>query len=104
MPLPPDRPFIIIGENIHTTRVLTQKSPRFKTLDGVDGIAFTDTLGAERFLPIPEAIKKGQDYEEGRIKHLKLAVQSAMKPDHPNRNTAEAYIALLARLLGWFGA
>ncbi len=96
MQLTPDRAFIAIGENIHTTRVLTQKSPRFKTVDGAEGLAFVDRDGTSRFLPISDAIRKGQDYEEGRIKHLKLAVQTAMQTDHPDRPAAEAYIGLLA--------
>ncbi len=100
----PDRRFIIIGENIHTTRVLTQKSPRFKSVDGVDGLAFADVDGVDRFLPISDAIRKGQDYEEGRIKHLKLAVQTAMQADHQHQPAATAYIALLARLQESAGA
>ncbi len=73
------QPFIIIGENVHTTRILSRKGKLIGTnAEGVEGIRFRDTGNQRRFLPIPDDIKKSQDYEEGRIKHLKIAVRDAM--------------------------
>src|SRR5262245_6303925 len=72
--------FIIVGENIHTTRVLLRKNPRI--VDGDDGrpsIQFEDDAGNERLLPISEAEKATQEYEEGRIKHVRTAVRAAME-------------------------
>jgi len=88
--------FIIIGENVHTTRVLTRKSPRLVTgKDGSEGLAFTDPVGKSHFLPIPASMKRGQDYQEGRIKHVKLAVEAAMT-DEPELSAAgRAYLRLL---------
>jgi 5-methyltetrahydrofolate--homocysteine methyltransferase len=87
--------FIIIGENVHTTRVLTRKSPRFALKDGQEGLTFTSPDGAVHFLPIPEKMKQSQDYQEGRIKHVKLAVQSAMGVDAALAKTGQAYLHLL---------
>ncbi len=104
MPHQPDRPFIVIGENIHTTRSLTRKSPRFQGAEGQEGLGFTDAAGHSWFLPISDAIRKGQDFEEGRIKHLKLAVQTAINDQSPHREAAEAYITHMAQLQQAAGA
>ncbi len=71
--------FIVIGENIHTTRVRLRKGRHIRELDdGRAAIAYTTVAGGDRFLVIPDAMKATQDYEEGRIKHVKVAVQLAM--------------------------
>jgi len=69
---------IVIGENIHTTRVLLRKGPRIAEIDGAEAIKFTTADGAERALKVPDAMKKSQDYEQGRIKHVKVAIDAAM--------------------------
>lgn len=72
--------FIIVGENVHTTRVLLRKNPRI--VDGPDGrlsIEFIDDKDAERLLPISEAEMATQEFEEGRIKHVRTAVRAAME-------------------------
>lgn len=69
---------IVIGENIHTTRVLQRKGPRIAVVDGAEVIKFTTGDGADRTLTVPESMKKTQDYEQGRIKHVKVAIDAAM--------------------------
>lgn len=80
MNLSPDsNRFIVIGENIHTTRVLSRKGKLIaEDNSGQEGIRFRDGSNARRFLAIPEDVKKTRDYEEGRVKHLKIAVSEAM--------------------------
>lgn len=74
-----EREFIAIGENIHTTRVVLLKGKRVVTLpEGGEALRFADSQGRLRLLPIPEKIKATQDYQEGRVKHLKVALQAAM--------------------------
>ena len=74
-----DRPFFVIGENIHTTRVVLRKGKLIgPDPQGVESVRFRDADNKRRFLHIPEAVKTTQDYEEGRVKHLKIAVQQAM--------------------------
>ncbi|MDA0841044.1 MAG: hypothetical protein O2857_25015, partial [Planctomycetota bacterium] len=71
--------FIIIGENIHTTRIVLRNGKRVTPNPaGVESVAYTTSNGETRFLVIPENIKRSQDYEEGRVKHVKIAVQAAM--------------------------
>ena len=74
-----DRQFTVIGENIHTTRVVLRKGKRVVAdPQGGEALRFTDDQGRARLLPIPEKIRDTQDYQEGRVKHLKIALQAAM--------------------------
>ena len=70
--------FTTIGENIHTTRVLLRKGKRIvENPAGVESVVYRNSGGETRFLPIPEAVKQTQDYQEGRVKHVKIAVLAA---------------------------
>ena len=77
------REFTLIGENIHTTRVLLLKGKRVGALPGGgEALRFSDSAGRPGLLPIPEKIKGTQDYQEGRVKHVKIALQAAMAGSH----------------------
>jgi 5-methyltetrahydrofolate--homocysteine methyltransferase len=70
--------FVTIGENIHTTRILLRKGKRIvRNPDGVESVIYRNSEGETRYLPIPEAVKRTQDYQEGRVKHVKIAVLAA---------------------------
>ena len=85
--------FVIIGENIHTTRVLLRKGKLVTTNpDGVEAVRYYDTDKKRRYLVIPEEAKRTQDYEEGRVKHVKIAVQAAMAGQEPDRGDGLAYL------------
>jgi len=89
--------FIVIGENIHATRVLLRKNERIVPNEkGEEGIAFTDRDGAVSHLRISEEEKSSQAYAHGRIKHVRLAVALAMAEDEPDRSIARAYLLTLA--------
>ena len=89
--------FIVIGENIHATRVLLKKNERIALNgDGEEGIVFTDREGALSHLRISEKEKSSQAYAEGRIKHVRLAVALAMAGDEPDRSVALSYLRTLA--------
>ena len=71
--------FEIIGENIHTTRVLRRKGRRISELpDGTQAVNYRLKGGEVCYLPIAEEFTKTQDYEEGRVKHVLIAVRGAM--------------------------
>ena len=71
--------YVVIGENIHTTRIVQRRGKRVDTSkNGDEAVVYTKADGERRRLPIPEDVKKTQDYDEGRIKHVKIAVQAAM--------------------------
>ncbi len=74
-----DREFIVIGENVHTTRALLRRNKRVTTDEtGADAVSYVDGAGETRFLVLPDAIKETQDFQEGRVKHVKAALQQAM--------------------------
>jgi 5-methyltetrahydrofolate--homocysteine methyltransferase len=92
------REFVVIGENIHATRVLLQKSERISANEeGEESIVFVDEDGATRHLRIPEEEKLSQPYQEGRIKHVRLAVQVAMAGIEPDCSTALCYLKVLTQ-------
>lgn len=74
-----ERAFTVIGENVHTTRVVLLKGKRVTALPGGgEALRFTDAQGRPCLLPISEKIKGAQDYQEGRVKHVKIALLAAM--------------------------
>ena len=76
--------FIIVGENIHTTRVVLRSGKRVTTTaSGAEAVVYTSSEGTTRHLVIPENMKRSQDYEEGRVKHVKIAVNAAMSGREP---------------------
>ena len=90
------RNFIAIGENIHTTRVLLRKGKRIVEADGREVILYEAADGASRRLPIPDSVKNTQDYDEGRVKHVKIALASAMVGVGEEAESGLAYLRALA--------
>src|SRR6185369_5491227 len=89
-------PFVVIGENVHTTRIVRRNGPQIAVDDdGTERVAFTDLDGQARLLPIPPEEVRGQDYEEGRVKHVRAAVRVA-RSDGPDAETGLAYLHALA--------
>jgi cobalamin-dependent methionine synthase I len=88
--------FTIIGENIHTTRVLL-RSGRHVQADGDDEwLVFEDVDGVIRRLQVPDWHKGTQDHESGRLKHVGIAVWTAMAGGE-EAATAEAYLRVMAK-------
>ncbi|HIB57204.1 MAG: dihydropteroate synthase [Alphaproteobacteria bacterium] len=69
---------IVIGENIHTTRALRRKGKSIVENSGMEAVAYTDSAGAQRHLPVPDSFKRRQEYQQGQIKHVMIAVKVAM--------------------------
>lgn len=88
-------PFIAIGENIHATRVVLRKGRRVAVRAGAVAVLYRAADGAERALPVPEAAKKTKDYEEGRVKHVQIAIETAMETGDPAEG--RRYIEALVR-------
>lgn len=88
--------FTIIGENVHTTRIVRRSAPSVGTDEqGREAIVFTDEEGRLRHLPISESERRTQEYEEGRIKHVRSAVRLAME-EGTDAEVALAYLRALA--------
>jgi 5-methyltetrahydrofolate--homocysteine methyltransferase len=91
--------FTVIGENIHATRVVLRGGKLVgEAPGGGEAVRYVAPGGETRYLPIPEEFKRRQDYQEGRVKHVMIAVRSAMSPDPAARDEGLAYLgALVAR-------
>lgn len=85
--------FVVIGENIHTTRIRLRKG-KFITLNdaGKDVITYIAEDGQTRQLPIPERFVRTQDFDEGRVKHVKIAVDLAMHGNSQESEQAHLYL------------
>jgi 5-methyltetrahydrofolate--homocysteine methyltransferase len=87
--------FIVVGENIHTTRIVLRRGKHVTTApDGSEAIRFISTDEEERYLLIPDGIKRTSDYEEGRVKHMSVAVKAAMAGDEPQAGIGREYLEL----------
>ena len=88
-----DQGFVIIGENIHTTRVLPRGGKTVgDTPDGAEAIRFTGRNGEPRCLLIPEEAKRQQSYQEGRVKHVAVAIRAAMAGVEPHASEGMEYL------------
>jgi 5-methyltetrahydrofolate--homocysteine methyltransferase len=89
--------FIIIGENIHTTRIVRRPGPLVATdADGREAVVFADEAGVSRTLPIHEHELRTQEYEEGRVKHVRSAVRAAMEGGE-HAETGAAYLRAMVQ-------
>jgi len=90
-----NRPFYVIGENIHTTRVFLRGGKMvITTPSGEEAVRYT-CAGQTRYLPIPEEFKIRPDYLEGKIKHVMVAVRTGMSASGP-ADEAITYLRTLA--------
>ena len=88
--------FIIIGENVHTTRVIRRNDARVGIdAQGREAIMFTDEHGVLAHLPVSAAEQATMEYEEGRIKHVRTAVRLAME-EGDDAEVAVAYLRAIA--------
>lgn len=99
-----DRRFAIIGENLHATRAFPRSSPRLAGAPGAEAIAFPGPAGEPLALPVPPAAREGQDWEEGRVKHVRIAILAGMGGDPELARLGRAYIAHLVRAQEQAGA
>jgi len=96
-------PFIVIGENIHATRVLLRNGARVTSLpDGRPGLPFTDEGGTERVLPVPDAAIDGEGAKQ-KVKHVKAAVLAGLAGG-ADAALGRGYVRFLARRQAEAGA
>ncbi|MBA12638.1 MAG: hypothetical protein CL751_01580 [Chloroflexi bacterium] len=86
--------FIVIGENIHTTRVFMRSGKRIGyDEDGLESVLYKNSDGINSFLCIPEDFKSTKVYQEGRVKHFMVAVSSGMSESAKYQSQGKDYIA-----------
>ena len=65
--------FIIIGENIHATRVLLRNGKRAKTLpDTSEVVPFINSSNTADHLVVPPWFRETQPYQQNQIKHFMI--------------------------------
>ena len=93
-----DESFTIIGENIHASRVLLRKGRRVvEGDDGREAIRYRESDGNWALLPLPDGYEGRQEYNEGRIKHIMVAIEQGMSQDEALSAAGVAYIHYEAR-------
>jgi hypothetical protein len=91
------RPFHVIGENIHTTRVVLREGKLVTTSpSGRESVRYVTSAGETRYLPIPEEFKSRQDYQEGKVKHVAVAIRAAISGAEPDAGEGRTYLRALA--------
>jgi 5-methyltetrahydrofolate--homocysteine methyltransferase len=101
----PRDPFIVIGENIHATRVVLRGGPRVVTLpDGRPALPFTDEANVEQLMPVPDAALDGPEGPKQRVKHVKAAVLAGMGSDVATVSLGRGYVRAMARRQAAAGA
>jgi 5-methyltetrahydrofolate--homocysteine methyltransferase len=90
-------PFLVIGENIHATRIIKRAGRHAAELeDGTVGVAFDDAGGERRILPVHPDLLAGRDFAAGKIKHVASAIRWALDEHDTHADTAAAYIRSMA--------
>jgi len=85
--------FIVVGENIHTTRSVRRDGIRMvKLSDGVEAVKYNDEQGLQSYLSVPESYKDSQPYQQGQIKHFMIAANKGIGDDEEERKQAERYV------------
>lgn len=81
IPRPGASPWLVIGENLHASRVVRTDGPRMTVLpDGRPAIRVTGNGGApEAALPVPEDLLATTDFRQGRVKHVMAAVLTGIE-------------------------
>jgi 5-methyltetrahydrofolate--homocysteine methyltransferase len=89
--------FIIVGENIHCTRVRL-KTGKFVTElpDGRQALVFKAD-GQTRHLPIPADIVAGEEWANGKVRHVAVAVRQGLHGTGADQAAGIAYLQAMAK-------
>jgi hypothetical protein len=87
---------IVVGENIHCTRIYKVGGNLVKKLDSGAYAIVYGAKGESRTLAIPEVFYKTADWEAGKIKHCAVAVWQGLYGDAAGKAAAIDYLQYLA--------
>jgi cobalamin-dependent methionine synthase I len=62
---------------------------------GQECIRYSTAAGESRYLVVPEKMKHRQDYQEGRVKHVMMAIHAAMSEVEPGASEGMTYLHAL---------
>ena len=94
MSMPP--PFTVIGENIHTSRVVKRDGVRIgETAGGEAAVRVPLPVGGEGLLAVQPAIRDTREFAAGRVKHVMAAVLEGVG-EGPDAGLAATYVRWMA--------
>jgi cobalamin-dependent methionine synthase I len=84
-------PFVVIGENVHATRIVKRDGIHMDDSGGNEQIVFVDAGGANRLMPLAGPVRASSDFAKGKVKHIRNAVLLGMGGDRvlPTELTGE---------------
>lgn len=92
----PTPPFIVIGENIHTSRVVKRDGVRIgATAAGDAAVRVPLPDGGEGLLAVQPAIRDTREFSAGRVKHVMAAVYEGVTGG-PDAELAATYVRWMA--------
>jgi 5-methyltetrahydrofolate--homocysteine methyltransferase len=89
--------FIVIGENIHCTRIYKVGGAFVKPMEGGGQAIVYGDKTAPRFLPVPKVFTEGADWQAGKVKHCAVAAWQGFHGDAAGKAAAVDYLQFLAR-------
>jgi 5-methyltetrahydrofolate--homocysteine methyltransferase len=75
-------PFVVIGENVHATRIVKRDGRHVGGGDGSEHVVFVDAKGQDRIMPMAGPVRAGSDFEKGNVKHVRNALLLGLGGDH----------------------
>jgi 5-methyltetrahydrofolate--homocysteine methyltransferase len=88
--------YIIVGENIHCTRVRLTSGKFVKVLPDSRSALVFQTNGKPQHLPIPEAIVSGPEWKNGKVRHVAVAMWQGLHGKPEDRAAGIAYLTAMA--------
>ena len=87
----PDQ-FIVLGENIHATRVVKRGGVRGHVFDdGSEAIKYR-LDGERKYVQVPEHFTRTQPYEQGMLKHFMIAIWKGLNGDADESAEGKIYV------------
>ncbi len=88
--------FIIVGENIHCTRVrLTSGKFVETTADGESVLLFREGDATAR-LPVPPSVLESDGWKSGKVRHVAVAIWQGMYGGEPEQDLGRRYLRAMA--------
>lgn len=90
--------FVIIGENIHCSRRFKLEGIRIAHHDdGSKAVKYRGPDGARREMPIPEKWQQDQQYQNGMVSHVQVAVRHGLEGSGEEQRIGKDYVHAIAR-------
>jgi 5-methyltetrahydrofolate corrinoid/iron sulfur protein methyltransferase len=88
-------PFIVIGENIHASRVVRRDGARIGETPSGEPCVRVPMDGGESLLAVPPIVRDTREFASGRVKHVMVAIVEGMT-NGPDADIAAAYMRWMA--------